>query len=223
MRIGLLFLAVAFSSSVAAESRCFGTTSNGRLEAGCKLPASGENFTTYSHVLRLIGRTYVHCEVQRVLIDAYDSLRQSHPEKIFVYGETGKREGGPFPPHRTHQNGLSVDFMSPILDENGRSIPLPTNPLNRYGYDIDFTLSGQHDDFEIDFEAIAAHLAAIKMASEAAGVKIWRVIFDPEMRPSLMSTSAWSEISSLNFTKKRSWVRHDDHYHVDFDIPCQPM
>lgn len=218
--LSLLFL-LAFAAN--ADSTCFGTTSNGRLEAGCKLPASGENFSTYSRVLRAAGRTYVHCDVQEILLDAYRALQESLPGTVFVYGETGKRLGGSFPPHKTHQNGLSVDFMTPILDENGRSVALPTNVFNKYGYDIDFTLDGRHEDKRVDFEAIAAHVAAIRTASEAAGVKIWRVIFDPKMQPALKATVAWPKIATLKFSRKRSWVRHDDHYHVDFDIPCEPL
>ena len=223
MRAVATLLLLLAASAVAADSTCFGTTSNGRLEAGCKLPASGANFTTYSRVLGIAGRTYVHCDVHGVLLDAYRSLEASHPDLVFVYGETGKRRGGPFPPHKTHQNGLSVDFMTPVVDGDGRSVPLPTSVFNKYGYDIDFTVDGRGEGMRVDFEAIAAHLAAIVSASEAAGVGIWRVIFDPEMQPALRETAAWPEIAGLEFSARRSWVRHDDHYHVDFAVPCEPI
>ena len=26
---------------------------------------------------------------------------------------------------------------------------------------------------------------------------------------------------NIQFSKRRSWVRHDEHYHVDFAIPCK--
>ncbi|MDH5765520.1 MAG: replication initiation protein, partial [Gammaproteobacteria bacterium] len=26
---------------------------------------------------------------------------------------------------------------------------------------------------------------------------------------------------NIQFSTKRSWVRHDEHYHVDFSIPCK--
>lgn len=26
---------------------------------------------------------------------------------------------------------------------------------------------------------------------------------------------------NIQFSKKRAWVRHDEHYHVDFSIPCK--
>ena len=205
------------------DSTCYGTTSSGRLEDSCKLPSSGANFSSYSHILRLAGRTYVHCRVQQVLLSAYESLQASAPDSVYVYGETGKRQGGAFPPHKTHQNGLSVDFMIPVMNSNGRSVPLPTHILNKYGYDIDFTLDGNYEDLRIDYESFAAHLVALQAAAKSAGVGIWRVLFDPKMQGALRDTDVWSQISSLNFSKKRSWVRHDDHYHVDFEIPCEPL
>ncbi len=220
--LSVLALAMVSLSAV-AESTCYGTTSNGRLEKSCKLPSSGENYSSYSTVLGLAGRTYVHCQVAEIVSNAYASLLQSHPDTVYVYGETGKKSGGSFPPHKTHQNGLSVDFMSPVLNLKGQSVPLPTHALNRYGYDIDFTLSGKYKKLELDYEALAAHIAALKNAASDAGVGIWRILFDPEMQPNLRKTKAWAEISNLTFSKRRSWVRHDDHFHIDFIIPCQPL
>lgn len=219
----VLVLLVVFSSNLAAQSTCFGSTSAGRLENACKLPFSGDNFTSYSRALSLAGRTYVHCDVKRVLVDAYDSLASDEASWVFVYGETGKKKGGEFKPHKTHQNGLSVDFMVPVHNENGKSVALPTNVLNKYGYNIDFTLDGKYKNLSIDYEAMAAHIAAIKRAAESSGVGIWRVIFDPKMQGALKKTKSWSEIADLQFSERRSWVRHDDHYHIDFQIPCKDL
>lgn len=218
----LLLTLILVSSQAMANSICFGTTSAGRLENACKLPSSGENFSTYSSVLHLAGRTYVHCDVETVLLDAYSLLELSDPDAVFVYAETGKKNGGKFKPHKTHQNGLSVDFMVPVKSGNGNSVPLPTNVFNKYGYDIEFTLDGKYKSLTIDYEAFAAHLAALKKSADDNNVKIWRVIFDPKMQAALQKTEAWPKISTLKFSKKRSWVRHDEHYHVDFIVPCQP-
>lgn len=212
------------SQAIGSESICYGTTSKGRLEHGCKLPYRGENFTAYSRVGSMLGRTYVHCKVKEVMLAAYKALNQSEPNKVFVYGETGWASGGRFKPHKTHQNGLSVDFMVPVVDHTGKSVPLPTSAFNKYGYSIDFDAKGGHGDLTIDFEAVAAHILAIKQAADARGVKIWRVIFDPRLQPLLHATKAWSELKGqVTFLKHRSWVRHDDHYHIDFDVPCKPL
>jgi len=223
MRLTFFLLLALFSSQVLADSTCFGTTVAGRLEQACNLPRSGKNFSTYSSVLRLAGRTYVHCDVHDVLLEAYSTLESTNPDTVFVYGETGKKRGGRFKPHKTHQNGLSVDFMTPVLDSSGNSVPLPTNILNKYGYNIDFTLDGEFENLSIDYEAFAAHIAALKQAAKQQGIGIWRVIFDPEMQHELQNTKAWPLIADIKFSTRRSWVRHDDHYHVDFSVPCEAM
>jgi penicillin-insensitive murein endopeptidase len=141
-----------------------------------------------------------------------------------MYGETGWASGGSFKPHKTHQNGLSVDFMVPVVDKAGKSVPLPTNAFNKFGYDIEFDAKGRYGELTIDYEAITAHLHAIKKAADAKKVKIWRVIFDPELQPFLKKTKSWSAIKGqIQFSKRRSWVRHDDHYHIDFEVPCKPL
>src|ERR1043165_9057355 len=81
-------------SANAAESVCFGTSSSGQLKDGVALPESGPNFTPYSSLGVLLGRTYVHARVAAVVSAAYEALQTSAPGKVFVYGESGWKEGG---------------------------------------------------------------------------------------------------------------------------------
>ena len=157
----LILVMVAWSAAgVAQESVCYGTTANGRLENGVQLPIAGKNFKPYSGVLAGLGRTHVHSRVRSVVVDAYAALEKTQPGRIFVYGETGWATGGRIKPHQTHQNGLSVDFMVPVVDQKGASVALPTGPLNKYGYGIEFDARGQSpaDGLRIDFEALAADI-----------------------------------------------------------------
>jgi penicillin-insensitive murein endopeptidase len=188
-----------------------------------KLPREGSNFATYSTVGWAAGRTYVHSTVHAVVLDAYRTLATTMPKRSFLYGETGWEEGGSFKPHRTHQNGLSVDFMVPVVNAHGEPVPLPTGPFNKFGYALEFDRQGQLDDLRIDFEGIAAHLAALRSAARERGVGIAKVTFDPTLRQQLAKTRSWKQISGLPFTRAPVWVRHDDHYHVDFAIRCAPM
>ena len=207
---------------MAEESTCYGTTSKGRLEKGIELPSSGENFVAYSAVARLAGRVYVHSQVNSIIVNAYKSLEAEQPNKVFKYAETGFKEGGQFKPHKTHRNGLSVDFMTPVLDELGQSVHLPTHPLNKFGYDIEFDSEGQYEEYEIDYVALGAHIVALHKEAVAQGVDLWRVIFDPKLQPELFKTSYGTYLKKhIQFSEKRSWVRHDEHYHVDFDISCK--
>ncbi|MEO7012913.1 MAG: penicillin-insensitive murein endopeptidase, partial [Dokdonella sp.] len=131
----VLFSAPAFAAR--QQSTCFGTSSHGRLEGGIALPKSGLNFSPYSSLGVTLGRTYVHSRVATTISAAYQILESRSPEKIFVYGESGSSAGGTIKPHRTHQNGLAVDFMVPVVDSHGKSVPLPTGLNNEFGYSIE--------------------------------------------------------------------------------------
>jgi len=208
----------------AQQSTCYGTTANGRLEHGVKLPAEGDNFVGYSGLAATLGRTYLHSTVRDIVIDAYKRLEQSAPGKVFKYAETGLAGGGEFKPHKTHQNGLSIDFMVPVINEQGESLHLPTHPFNKFGYNIEFDAGGNWEGRRIDFEAMAAHIVALHQAAGERGAGVWRVIFDPQLQPYLFKTSHADYLRErVTFSQQRSWVRHDEHYHVDFTIPCQPL
>jgi len=203
-------------------SVCFGNTSNGRLEHGVQLPAKGSNFVGYSLAARAAGRTYVHSKVRDIIVSSYRALEKEQPKKVYKYAETGFKNGGRFKPHQTHMNGLSVDFMTPVVDKNGQSVHLPTNMLNRLGYDIEFDEKDTFDGVSIDYIALAAHIVVLHKESVKAGYDLWRVIFDPKLQPKLLETDYGDYLKKhVEFSKKRSWVRHDEHYHVDFDIPCE--
>lgn len=222
IRLGLM-LAFLASPAFAEESVCYGTTANGRLENGAQLPSGGANFSSYSSIGSLAGRTYVHSKVLAVVTAAYKVLETSAPHKVFVYGETGWKEGGRIRPHKTHQNGLSVDFMVPVL-KGGKSIPLPTSPLNKFGYDLEFDDEGRMEDYTIDFGAIAKHLLELNRAGISQGVKISRVIFEVPLQKHLFATPEGSQLMKLmTFSTKQAWVKHDEHYHVDFEVPCKQL
>jgi penicillin-insensitive murein endopeptidase len=219
--IGIALLARPVAAT--EPSACFGTTSAGQLENGWKLPSEGPNFSAYSTLGRVLGRTYVHSTVYDIVLEAYAHTAKTIPDAVFVYGETGFRQGGKFKPHKTHQNGLSVDFMVPIRDGQGRSVPLPTNVMTKWGYDLEFDESGHLNDWQIDYQAMAEHLYQLQQASRRRGVEIWRVIFDPKLQPMLKESPRWQYLKdNIAFSTKPSWVRHDEHYHVDFDVACEP-
>ena len=217
-------LACMFAVVFASESVCYGTTGNGRLEGGVELPSAGPNFVSYGSIPELAGRTYVHSKIRDVVVATYERLESEQPRKVFKYAETGAENGGPFSPHKTHQNGLSVDLMVPVVDDAGKSVHLPTHALNRYGYAIEFDERGRYDGYRIDFEALAALIVALHQIAKSRGVDIWRVLFDPELQPFLYDTPQGAYIREyVEIPAKRSWVRHDEHIHVDFLVECRPL
>lgn len=220
MRCLLLCLFVAPSISLA--STCYGTVANGRLEQGVQLPRQGANFEAYSRLGGQLGRTYVHDAVSGMVLDAYRALEQAAPGKKFVYGETGLAAGGPMRPHKTHQSGLSVDFMVPVLNAAGTSVPLPGTLVNKFGYAIEFDNQGRAGNLLIDYEAMAEHLYQLDQAARRRKLSLTQVIFDPALTASLLKTRRGAYLRQhVHFMKQRPWIRHDEHYHVDFAVPCK--
>jgi penicillin-insensitive murein endopeptidase len=221
---GVAFAAFSGTALGAPPSRCIGTVANGKLEHGVKMPPGGANFSSYSALATAVGRTYVHHEVAAIVGDAYAALANKTPDVQYVYGESGWASGGRFRPHRTHQNGLSVDFFVPLRDKVGRSVPFPTSASTRFGYDVDFDAEGNFGDYRIDFVALAEHLYELHRAAIARKRGLALVIFDPPYLPKLLATPKGPYLRQhIRFMNGRAWVRHDEHYHVDFAIPCDPL
>ena len=204
-------------------STTHGTPTRGSVDASKRLPTSGPNFVAYSRLGALLGRNSVHSAVRATMLDAYAELAITNPDVRWVYGETGWPRGGRFRPHQTHQNGLSVDFMVPVRSAVGRSERLPTWPWRRFGYALDFDSTGRGRGgaagLTIDFAAIAAHLATLADVAPARGLAVDVVIFAPELERRVLATPEASRFRGrIRFSRRPPWVRHDEHYHVNFRI-----
>lgn len=195
-----------------------GSRVNGYLVNGKRLRIRGPNYESYSRVLSTLGRTCVHDRVRAALVSAYHKVYEEEPTLLFVFGETGWCGGGGFWPHRTHQNGLSVDFMVPVR-RNGRIETLPSTVFDLFGYGNEFDEKGRLGEYEIDWDAMVLHLEKLEEAADENGLEIERVIFDPKLQPHLKEAKRGKRIlRRLEFTDKPVWTRHDDHYHVDFVV-----
>ena len=218
--VSIMSLLISFSV-IAENSRCYGTTSNGYLENGVKLADYGDNYIVYHELGSWMGRNYVHSEVKNIIVSSYKNLYKTLPDKRFKYAETGFKNGGKFKPHKTHQNGLSVDFMVPVINEKGESVHFDTVLSNKFGYDVEFSQRGRFKEFSIDYEAMAEHLKELDQVAKSNGYNIWRVFFDPHLQKILFKTSNGEYLKKhIKFNSRQAWVRHDEHYHVDFAIPC---
>jgi penicillin-insensitive murein endopeptidase len=199
-------------------SVCYGTATDGWLENAVRLTGGGAA-RPYCWLCTRVLRTYGADRAVEVVDLGYAAVAESHPDTDWVYGESGLPWGGKFRLHRTHRNGLSFDLMVPLAD----GARLPTHPLNKFGYGEDFDADGQGPAGRIDFAAIATHLAALDRIARERGGGIRRVILAPDLQDDLFRAPGGEALRRrLRFNAKPSWVRHDDHYHVDFDFPCQP-
>lgn len=196
-----------------------GESWSGDLENGKRLPNKGDNFHGISYLFTALGRNGVHEKLRDLTLEVYDSLYKIDSSWKFLYGETGWVNGGKFWPHYTHQNGLVIDFMVPVLDcEDSVSKELRTHIFNRFGYAYEFDSAARSGSRCINFEAMATHLYLLKVLGEKHDLKIKRIIFEPDYLPHLYATTHGSEIKDIIFTYNKAWVRHDDHYHTEFSL-----
>lgn len=92
-----------------------GRAGKGELINAYKLPYKGNNFKYFSPFSYFIlNRSYVNSKVYQTILDAYKQCEKDCPNTKFRLMECSKRKCGKIFPHITHQNGLSVDFMTPL-------------------------------------------------------------------------------------------------------------
>jgi penicillin-insensitive murein endopeptidase len=220
-----LLLALALTpASASTESRSVGSPARGRLEGGVAMPTSGTGFVTYSRVGHALGRQHVHSRVRDALVAAFAARSRSEPGRVFVLGETGWRRGGRMRPHRTHQNGLSVDIFVPVSDAQGRPRSLPSSVSNRFGYDLELDRRGRLGALSVDFQGLAALLSEIERQAVRHGLTVQKVIVAPEYVPLILATPAGAKLGRLGdaLSRRPAWVRHDEHIHIDFAVVGAP-
>jgi penicillin-insensitive murein DD-endopeptidase len=205
-----------------AQSTCYVKVDNGRVENAVSLPMEGHNFVRLSRGPVTAGRVYVHAVVHDILMDAFAALADERPRIRWVYGETGLAQGGPMPPHKTHQNGLSVDLFVPVLDKDGNSVQFRNRPDNGFGYQVDFDASGHNSTHQIDHAGLAELLYQLHSAARKRGSGLALVVFQRELRGRLFDTGRgrWLK-ENIPFPIWDDSVRHDDHIHVDFVVACK--
>lgn len=198
-----------------------GTVHNGRLENGTVVPFSGDNFFYFDSTSYLNGRAFTHQSVCRTIVQTYAALAKV-TEHRFGLMELSNEHGGEIYPHRTHQNGMSVDFMSPLV-KHGR----PYTAQDFVGgphYLMDFDNTGhwtEDSEVLIDFDLIARHILALDSTAGTNGLQIEKVIWKMELRDELFATPAGKKLqaSGIYITRQLTPLinsLHDDHYHVDF-------
>lgn len=196
-----------------------GVSWNGNMENGKRLPNSGANYHCVSYLLTALGRNGVNDQLRSLTVEVYDSLYRINPKWRYLYGETGWVNGGKFWPHYTHQNGLVIDFMVPVIKRSDSSTAvLPAHLFNRYAYASEFDSLAQFKEYSIDFEAMATHLYLLQEMGKSKGIAISRIIFEPDYLPMLYESKHGKSLKKIPFVYNKAWVRHDDHYHTEFTL-----
>lgn len=205
------------------ESESIGKVSNGKIINAYKLPRKGENFKFFSLFdYYVLGRCYIHSGIHKTILESYAILENENPNYTYRLMECSKRKGGrPFP-HRTHQNGTSVDFMTPLL-KNGKQITF-YDKTSVFRYLMKFDSKGRsriNKKVVIDFEAVAQHILILDKTARKNGFKIRKVILETNLKDELFATKYGAELKERNIYFVKSLPKaidelHDDHYHIDF-------
>lgn len=205
------------------ESKIIGKVNNGKIDNAYKLPRKGENFKYYSYFsYYVLGRCYIHSSIYKSLIESYSILEKENPNYSYRIMDCAKRKGGRQFPHKTHQKGTSVDFMTPLI-KNGKQITL-YDKIGALRYLMKFNHNGEsriNKNVKIDFETMAQHILILDKTAQKNGFRIRKVILETNLKDELFKTKHGKELNERKIYFVKSLPKnidelHDDHYHVDF-------
>lgn len=203
-------------------SKSTGSPGKGKLENAKLIPFSGKNFEYFDSGSYLMGRAYTNDKVLRTVLATYQDLDSAMPGRKFYIMEASKQFGGKLWPHRTHQNGLSIDFMMPLLKDKK-----PYYGFAKLGvqhYQLHFNDNGTYEDDEsikIDFNTIARHILMLNKQAKNQRMKVNKVIIKIEYKPHLFATEYGKLLKKSGIYVVQSLTPavnqlHDEHFHIDF-------
>lgn len=203
-------------------SQTKGKVEKGSLVNGKLLPFYGKNYTYFYKESYTAGRAFTSDVVRDILLATYADLETICPDRHFYLMELSNEKGGPIYPHRTHQNGLSADFMFPKLQNNLPFYALDT--LGKDHYFLEFNDNGAYQfdtTIVVDFETMAHHVLLLEKNARKRGYKIGKVILKMEYKDELFATPSGKQLkdSGIYLVQKLTPTInaiHDDHYHIDF-------
>ena len=147
LSLGLLFIALMIVCvphlfyKNSGISTSIGTTESGSLENAYQIDYNTNNCRYFSPIsFYLLGSGYVNAQLYNTLIQTYKACETACPNVDFRIMECSNKQGGKMPLHRTHRNGLSVDFMVPLL-KNGKQNKF-YDRLGLWHYLLQFDSSG---------------------------------------------------------------------------------
>ena len=210
------------NSNIKNASQTIGTVSKGKLKHGKLVPFYGENFSYFDSRSYLNHRAFTSDAVLNSILGSYEDMKSIAKGRHFYLMELSNKEGGRIYPHRTHQNGLSADFMMPMLKNDKPFIGLDTLGIDHYW--LKFNNNGEYSEDEsvkVDFDLIAKHILNLEKNARDNGLKISKVIIKIEFKDQLFASDAGKELKKSgiyvvqNLSKLINDI-HDDHYHIDF-------
>ena len=123
---------VAGAEPAATRSASVGGPSDGRLEAGFRLPLSGAFHRFYGPV-EARGTQYATLEMAALLVRAARTVEAEAPGPKLALGDCSAREGGDLARHASHTSGRDVDLLFYVRD--GRGAPVTARTFHAFGGD----------------------------------------------------------------------------------------
>lgn len=198
-----------------------GSYGNGKLINGKLIPFNGRNFAYFSDASYLSGRAFLNDKVLKILLESYVEMESLYPGKKFYVMESSYKNGGEFFPHRTHQNGLSIDLMTPMLKNGKEYTGLDSMGIPHYWISFDENgIYSKDKSVSINFNLVAHHILILDKIARKHDYKVNRVHFQNTLHDELYKTEYGKELRkkgiALTALSKLISEQHDDHYHVDF-------
>ncbi len=229
MRITVILLGLTLvgcspkSIKGSGKSTSKGTVRKGELINGRRFPKKGDNFKYFSKFTYFLnGRAWVHQNVLDISLEAYQKCKTIMPNRKFMVMECSHKYGGKMWPHRTHQNGTSIDFASPLKRNNK---PYHGDQWRGiWHYAMNFDEQGRfkmNKKISIDFESMAKHILALETAARKRKMYIKKVLLKINLKDDFYKTPSGKLVKQkrIYFAKYLPPLidnQHDDHYHIDF-------
>ncbi len=202
-------------------SESIGTVSNGSLKHGKLVPYKGRNFMYFDRTSYLEGRAFLNDLALKSMLSTYDSLLAALPQRYFNVMECSHEHGGEMFPHRTHQNGLSIDFMMPLVKDGSPYYGLDTIGLEHYALQFDDNGRYTKDTtITIDFDLVARQILLLDHFAKQNGLAVFKVIIKIELKDELFATQYGQRLKESRIYVVRGLSPlinslHDDHFHID--------
>lgn len=196
----------AESAAEPEDSLAIGRADDGRLEHPFTLHPS-DDLVVLSH------RRHGTRELVGLLRRAASAVARRAPGSQLAVGDLSRPEGGPFPPHISHQNGRDADIGFYVTSEAGHAVP--TSAFVRFGPD---GVGRRRDGARFRYD-VARNFALLSALVDDPFAGVQHVLVAPHLRDRML---AWGEQHAPNDVERvrlvtepiRGSDSHDDHFHV---------
>ena len=192
------------------DTQAIGTSKSGRLENGYSVQRDGYYIR---QVARESGRNYATTELANAVMVSGCLIKNKYGVKL-VYTDMSRQGGGEFPPHKTHQAGMSVDLRFIRKTSSGYSTDRGMLAVPKS------TTICENQIINPDFDP-AANYDMIKTLVETQPVRY--ICLDCNLENALKEYAdqnypgEWESLNLGNIIYHAP--RHNDHFHVTIRCP----